>query len=537
MDPKDLPPGAAALLAKMRAGALTDDEKQRLLVLANEVRLSNPDNFATIKPLADGTFLTAESVAALVLIRQWSSKDNPTPSALQRIAGTLFQIGVDYFATVPGALNDNSTQGKIVKALLTSLDGTEFATVDLKDLPARLLVGTIDTIAAQPQLVSGNAHTQLLVQTTAKALATNVSNRIAMLRTAGAADLTKEDELLGWADVVYRSVLQGAGTVVAQDPATFLGVRDASQAALVSDVSKAALAFVLEGHPGLSPTDIGRGALDTVVKAALTSFGQHPGLVARVGNGGLQNLLVQTAQQLGAFSTVLTPDIVPKVTQIILQGTLKNLELIWPHGSTNPGDHLLLTAATVALKALTTTDPAGFWRPSFTADTAATVVQSVADELIANPGWLVDRAGKLDPVFGDVVSAVFATLRTRADNRLSPASAQAILTAALTAVATHQAFVRRLPPNDQLVIAAVLDAVLGAVFDPTRPAAQAWPLVRAAVVEGLVQQSLVALGKTDLGDPRLAQFHQALADEVTNIADGGAWDPNAFAASLAAAPP
>jgi hypothetical protein len=535
------PPGTVALMTKLDTSALTPDEQQRLVGLAREAQLADPDTFKTIQPLPDGTFLTPAAVGALLQIRQWSSDDNPNPSALQRVAGTLFQIGVDYFANVPGGLNLNSSQGKIVHALLTALDTVDFATVDLhsktalQDLPVRLLVATIDTIAAQPALVSGNAHTQLLVQTTAQALAGNARDRIAALRQAGAPDMTKEENIIGWAEVVYRSVLQGAGTAVAKDPTTFLGVRNPGDAALVSNISQALLGFVLEGHAGQTSPEIGRAALDTVTQAALASVAQHPELLARTRNGGVQALLVETAKQLAGYRTLLTPAIVPAVTQIVLTGTLKNLELIWPHGSSDPADHLLLTAAAATLKVLATTAPGDHWQPSFTADDATAVVQTVADELVANPGWLVDRAGKLDPALGDVLTAVFGTLRSRADQRLSPATAKAILAQALKAVAARQALVRRLPPNGRLVLAVALDAVLGTVFDPTRPPEQAWPLVRAAVVEGLVQQGLQALSRTDLADARFDAFGKAVAAEATLIGNGGIWDPDAFATRLATA--
>jgi hypothetical protein len=219
----------------------------------------------------------------------------------------------------------------------------------------------------------------------------------------------------------------------------------------------------------------------------------------------------------------------------VLTGTLKNLELIWPHGSSDPADHLLLNAAVATLKALTTTDPGDTWRPGFTADGAAAIVQTVTDEVLANPGWLVDRTGKLDPVLGDVLAAVFGTLRSRADRRLSPASAQTILGSALQSVAARQAFVRRLQPGGQLVLAIGIDAVLGTVFDPARSAEQAWPLVRAAVVEGLVRQGLQALSRTDLADARFDAFRRVLAAETTTIAGGGVWDPDGFAAHLAGA--
>jgi hypothetical protein len=208
------------------------------------------------------------------------------------------------------------------------------------------------------------------------------------------------------------------------------------------------------------------------------------------------------------------------------------LALIWPNGSRDPADHLLLTAAVTTLKVLTTTVPGDKWQPSFTSDDATAIVQTVADELLANPGWLVDRAGKLDPALGDVLSTVFVSLRTRADQRLSPATARAILASALQAVAARQAFAGKLLPGGQLKLGAAIDAVIGAVFDPAHSPEQAWPLIRATVVEGMLEQGLRALSRTDLGDAKFAGFRDTVAQEATAIGNGGAWDPAAFAQRL-----
>ncbi len=527
-----LPPGVADLLRKNTATGLTDDDKTALVRIYLEQRLvSESASKLVVNP--DGTFFTPDSIQAMVKIRQWGR--DPNPSALQRVAGTLFQIGVDYYATVPGALNENSAQGSALKALLTSLDTIDFATVDPGDLLPRFFTSTIETLAQHPEVLSRNKNTDALISSTATALASNVKDRLAASRAANGPNLGIEQNIVSWADVVYRSVLQGAGEAVAKDPATYLGIKNPGDSALVGNVGEAMIAFLLDGHSGQSAAQIGEGALDSVLKAALAAVGDHPELVARTRNAGLQNLLAQTAKTLSTYGTLLTPKIVPEITSSILQSTAANLELIWPHGSSDPADHLLLTAADQVLAILTKRDPADAWHPNFTADDAIAVVNSVFQELVANPGWLLVRTGKLNTNLQDVLSSVFAVLRTRADNRLTPATARTILSTALTAVAQQSKLLNKVPATSQPMIAGAVSAVIGALFDPNLAAPAAWTLIKDDVIQTMVSVVISKLSATDLAPTRLSQLTTAISTTVTAAASGKNWDPVAFATRVATA--
>jgi hypothetical protein len=530
-----LPPSVAPLLKKDAAEGLTANDQADLVKFYLEAQLLDDKTWTKITATPDGAFLTQDAVKAMVLIRQWDPSRNPNPSALQRVAGTLFEIGVDYFTQVPGALNDHSAQGKAVKALLTSLDEIDFATIDPQDLLPRLFTATIETLAAHPDIISKNAHTDTLIQLTANALAKDVKQRIADGRKVNGPNLNAEQQIVSWADVVYRSVLEGAGEAAAKDPATYLGIKNPGQAARVSDVSQALLGFVLDGHDGQTAREIGKEALDAVLKSALNAIGDHPELVLRTKNAGLENLLVATAKTIGAYDDLLTPKIVPVITQAILDNTLKNLELIWPHGSVDPADHLLLTAADTVLKILTTQSPADQWRPSFTTSDAVAVVEAVFQELITNPGWLVTKAGKLDPSLSDALNAVLGVLRAKADARLNADTARSIISAALSGVALHQPFLQKLATSGQLKIAAAIDSIVSVIFNPELQAAAAGRLVRSNVIQAMVAIGLDKLGRTDLTDARLQNFLNVIQAQATRIANGQPWDEVAFANAVQAA--
>jgi hypothetical protein len=530
MAPAKWPTGAAAVMNKNTAGtALSDAEQALLIKIYLEQRLIDE---AALKLIVnpDGTFFTPDSIQAMVSIRQWGR--DPNPSAVQRVAGTLFQIGVDYYATTPGALNENSAQGSALKALLGSLDQIDFATVDVKDLLPRLFTSTIETLAQHPDALSRNKNTDALISSTATALATNVQKRLQDSQTANGANLPIEKSIVSWGDVVYRSVLQGAGEAIAKDPKTFLGTKNAGDTALIGNVGEAMIGFLLDGHSGESVSQIGTDALNSVLKSALSAISSHPDLVLRTQNAGLKNLLSQTAKTLSGYSSLLTPKIVPDITCSLLEGTAANLELIWPHGSTDPADHLLLTAADSVLKVLTTRTSADQWRPSFSADDAVAVVNSVFHELIGNPGWLVSRAGKLNPALSDVLSSVLSVLRAKADSRLSPATALTILETAVSASGIQAKLLNRLPPTDQPMVAGAIQAVITPLFDPGLAASAAGTLIRDDVIQAMCGVAVSKLSATDLAPGRLTQLTAAIQAEVTLVVGGKAWDPLAFATAV-----
>ena len=92
---------------------------------------------------ADASTFDPDDLKALLTVRQWSRGTDPTPSALQRVGGTLIEIGVDYLASVPGALNASSTVGKLAQAALTGLEPLKFSEIPITELPGRLLVATM----------------------------------------------------------------------------------------------------------------------------------------------------------------------------------------------------------------------------------------------------------------------------------------------------------------------------------------------------------------------------------------------------------
>lgn len=184
---------------------------------------------------------------------------------------------------------------------------------------------------------------------------------------------------------------------------------------------------------------------------------------------------------------------------------------------------------------MTRTDPADSWHPNFTSDDAIAVVNAVFQELVGNPGWLVSRTSKLSTNLADVLSSVFTVLRSKADNRLSPATARTILETALRAAAQQSKLLSKIPGSDQPMVAAAVSAVIGAVFDPGLPTTAAWTLIKDDVIQAMVNTVLSRLSATDLAPGRLNQLATAIQTQLTTAANGTGWDATGFANAVGAA--
>ena len=516
--------------------ALAPAELEELRVFRCECFVQDLTEAGLPVTAADVSTFDPEDLRTLLAVRQWGRGTDPTPSALQRVGGTLIEIGVDYLATVPGALNPGSTTGKLAQAVLAGLEPLKFSEVTLSELPARLFVATLETVSTQPALLTGDPKVQELVKVTAAGLARDVGTRVATMRASGDSNSSREERVAEWGELVFRSVLGTGGRMVLQDPKTFLGIEPAGEAALVSEVGKGVLGLILDEPDGDLSRVFSREGVDTVMKAALTTVAKHPELLVGKKDQGLRVLLVSIAGELGQFETVLTPAMLPEMTRLILEKTGENLELLWPEMAKKPENHLLLTAARTSLAILTKAPPAGArWKAAFGRDDLLAVTRTVFDELVQNPAWLVAAAGNGDASLKVALEAALDVLRARGTSQLGVGTATEILQSSIRAVALRSEFLERMPAGSPLagqpVVAAALDAMLATLFAP--PGARAaWRLARTDAVVGVVQIGLGELARRGASPQRVATLDGFLREQAAAIEAGKAWDLDTFATGL-----
>ena len=541
--------GRRHLQASARLAVLVDQWKARTPLAPEEeaeLRAARCESF--VRDLAeaglpvtatDASTVDPEDLETLLAVRQWGRGTDPTPSALQRVGGALIEIGADYLASVPGALSADSTTGKLAEALLAGLEPLELSEVPVHELPARLFVATLETVAMRPELLTGDPKVQELVRVASRGLARDVGARIALMRRRGDSDSSREERVAAWGELVFRSLLATGARTVLENPRTFLGIEGPGEAALVSEVGKSVLGLVLDGPEADLGRVFSREGVDVVLRAALTAVARHPEILGRTENRGLQALLGAVAAELGQLQSPLTPGVIPEVTRLILQKTGEHLELVWPEMATKPERHLLLTAAATTLAILTTPPAAGArWWPAFGRDDLLTVTGTVLDELVQNPAWLLAAAGEGDARLRATLEAALGVLRARGTAQLGAGTATQVLQAAVRAVALRAELLDRMPAGGpragQPVVAAAIDAMLTTIFEP--PGARAaWRIARAEAVVGIVQLGLGELARRGAGPAEVTALDAFVREQIVGIEAGRPWDLESFAAGLPAA--
>lgn len=538
---------------------LSVDESNMVLAYYNEHRMRTTDAWKTIKPSPEGGFMTPSSVEALVTIRQWDREARwqeseqfapggaPGPSPLQRVAGTIVELGVDYFAQVPGALNPKTRNGKAIYAVLSALDRVEFADKSLGDLPTRLFVATLEGVAQNSKLLTSDEETRTLLSVLSLALARDVAERIAKLGpVATTRDAERKAGIVHWAEFVFRSILSSGGRIIASDPRSFLGIDDTGNAALVTKVGESVLDFVLKLPEGELHRAFGLGGLNVVVSSVLRVVGEHPEIVLRTdANGkvigasaeGLKNLCADIATELGSMPRLLyRPALIPEIVRLVLEKTGRNLPVLWPGQSDSPMN-LLLVAARKALEILSQEpSPEARWKLRFSDADLMSVTEAVLDAFVEAPGWLLDQTGKANENYRSALQAALEVLRQRGDPRLSSGLSVAVLRSALRTTALRQEFLEDVA-GGKLLVAAAIDAVLAPLFPSSGldPKA-AVVLLRREIIATLVEESLQALAQADLTAPQRPQcvklLQDLVEDHISRILQGKGWNMKIFLAEL-----
>lgn len=160
-------------------------------------------------------------------------------------------------------------------------------------------------------------------------------------------------------------------------------------------------------------------------------------------------------------------------------------------------------------------------------------VETVTDEVIDNPQWLIARAERADPALTVTLQAILASLRKLDERIVSADTGMAILSAAVTAVGRRLAFLNDLsgPGADvaRPAITAALDAIFETVFGDGVAMDARWKLSHNSALVAVVEAGLAELARVGL-EP--AAF-DALRDAVrAAFEDDGPFDLDAFTADL-----
>ena len=160
------------------------------------------------------------------------------------------------------------------------------------------------------------------------------------------------------------------------------------------------------------------------------------------------------------------------------------------------------------------------WKLRFTKAHLVRVTETVIDELVANPQWLLDKAGAPSENLEAALRAVLKVLSQRGDERISPETGVRIMEAVVRAVVLRQEFIQRLADTEEALIVSVLDTLIGAIFNKNLDPKAAWQLIRSPAIAGLTEVTLRLLSRTKLTPTILPTLKTVLKAQAAALAEG-----------------
>jgi hypothetical protein len=521
------------LLAKSPS-KLTNKEKKYLVTLHEKyvnLERSREGSLAW----ESGEYPVEQDLEALFTIRQWRIGADPFPSTLQRIAGSLVEIGIDYARIAPDLFDKNSKKGKAIVGFLNALDEINLPEIEISELPPRLFVATMESASEIPELFSGDIKIQEFIKATTKALSTDAAARIKEINKDPSLDaIAKRKARLkvqDWGELIYRSTLASGGRLILSNPARYLGVEEAEQQALISAVGGSVLDLVLADDGGLEAV-FSREGLELVIKAALEIVGEYPEILSHSKNKAINKLLAELATEFSKTTDLIAAGILPEIARMILEKSGENLDLFWPDLKNKPEKNLVLTAAKTTL-AIISRPPKGSetWKIRFARKDLLAVTETVLNELVTNPGWLITEAGELSGTLKDVLEAMISLLRQHGGKRLNPAVGREIIQVAIEVIVFRQEFITKLP-NGRPVVAAAVEAVVGTLFDKNLAYTAAWQLLRTEMVTGIVRLALEKLALSGLDQEAIGKLQECLDKHLLAITQGEVFNLKSLADCL-----
>ncbi len=498
-------------LRSLLAASTSDPEGEEQLkrIYAAYLAELHPDTFE--RPISSEA-PKGHEIVAIMTVRQWSKGElGNHPSALQRIAGTLVNVAVDYFLYTPGGISPSRPTGRILKAYLEALDDLDFAEAPPAEIAGQLLLAMVDSLAVYPDLIGNTETEKKLVGNITKALSrsarTHLENVPTEVRWEGAA----------WLQMIARAVLKGSTETVLADPNTLLGFGDA-EARFIREVGETMADLVLGSDRLQFQALLSGKGINTVIKAALQATAKNPEIL-KIDNHGLRNIIVGVAEALSRQSNLLVDDLFPDIVRLVLENSADNLDLIWPKGLSDPADHLLITGMGQLFHALAEGTREEGW-PTLTKSQIMDIAEVVFDEIADNPDWLLKSAdlGDGSPLSVAVRAALDSLGQLKAP-LISADAAAAVIGAAIGASAVRLELLHKLPPGGRdagkVAIRAAMDALFENAFGDDVGSAEKWIRARNST---LVLSLEVALDR--LAGIGAEQHHiDALRREIGGLID------------------
>jgi len=347
-----------------------------------------------VPPLHSGN----SDIAGIAALNQWAKGEKPFPDPLQRVAGSLVEIGIEYFANIPGAVNDDSKYGKAIKALVMGLDEFNFQETRWDSLVIALFTAGLETLEEHPQLMSGNEDRRELFSNLLKGVASDLQKRLKALPATG--DIDAEDRLHTLSTTLVRGLLRNGGNVLTENP-TVLGLESGAQQAFFKETFAAFMNLLTAdtdtNEYELSAT-LNRLAstqgMDRLIRAVLKAGSEHPEFF-KISNMSVQNWLQKVIKDLYGNhkngKTFFDTDLFPEIASLVIEHGLPDLpKLISISGDTQA---LTVSIARELYDLLVKTPDGGgaaLWRLDLSRSDVRNIFEYALHAVSISPAWAID---------------------------------------------------------------------------------------------------------------------------------------------------
>ncbi|MHC4794791.1 MAG: hypothetical protein ACYTDE_10895, partial [Planctomycetota bacterium] len=259
--------------------------------------------------------------------------------AVQRILGTVVEIGVDYFAANPQSLGRGSRARRIVHAFISELDETDFAEGSRREIVGDLLTSALHTLDANLSLIDDDERTRAVLGGIVQAILADID----ALTRAGAtqAALGRREVLL---ERIGSSVLRGAANAFTENINLF--VRDESTTRTLVAFTLTQVLTGLEGREDILTNE----SLELIYTSALETVAENSDLLSD--NAFVAELIGATATALAGGKKVFGEETVGAVLQAALDVVADHAEMLVDPD--NPREQFLATAVGALAGSLST---------------------------------------------------------------------------------------------------------------------------------------------------------------------------------------
>jgi len=247
--------------------------------------------------------------------------------AVQRVLGTIVEIGIDYFVTNPLASNDTSTGRALLQAFIEALDDADFAEGKKEQIVDHLLLATLETLHTEVALVSDEQRVRSLLTGVTSALILDYEQLSSPAKRASRRMLFRR---------IATSILRGGATAFSEDISLF--IRDDQRSTVLV---RSTLDQILVG---IAPREdiFTNESLELVFRSALAATAENAALFSD--KKILQELIKSTVGVLTSASgnRLFAEETVGAVLQAALEVAGENVETLFDPD--DPQEQLLATA-------------------------------------------------------------------------------------------------------------------------------------------------------------------------------------------------